>query len=214
MSDFKGNNVDSSFGQSWQHTFNLAAGAPVAQQFQIESKLGDGGMGAVYRCKDLWLSRTVAIKFLHPHLASASTSLLRFRQEAKAAALLNHPSIVRVHQMAFDSDTPFIIMDLVEGRSLSDLLRTEGALEIGRALAIMTKVAEALKHAHDHGVVHRDLKPSNILICEGEAEDVKVVDFGIAKFFRPTVPALMFPRLLKPASCSVPGVHEPGAAAG
>ncbi len=204
MSDFKGNNVDSSFGQSWQHTFNLAAGAPVAQQFQIESKLGDGGMGAVYRCKDFWLSRTVAIKFLHPHLASASTSLLRFRQEAKAAALLNYPTIARVHQMAFDSDTPFIVMDFVEGRSLSDLLRTEGALEIGRALAIMTKVAEALKHAHDHGVVHRDLKPSNILICEGEAEDVKVVDFGFAKIFRPTVPALNFRCLLKPASCSVP----------
>jgi serine/threonine protein kinase len=151
----------------------------VNNQYRIDEKIGDGGMGTVYRCTDLVVRRTVAIKFLHPHLVNTSKWLLRFQQEATAIGRLHHPNVIRIHQFCAEADPPFIVMDYVEGKSLSDVLACEGSLSLKRCICLMKQVADALSHAHDMGVVHRDLKPSNVIILKNDV--VQILDFGIAK---------------------------------
>lgn len=148
-------------------------------QYCIEEKLGDGGMGSVYRCRDLVLGRSVALKFLHPHLLAMNKWLMRFQQEAKAIGRLEHVNIIKVHHFAADDDCPFLVMDYVQGESLADVIKKAGSLPSSRALKIMMQVADALAHAHKNNVVHRDLKPSNIVVLENDV--VKILDFGIAK---------------------------------
>lgn len=151
----------------------------VSNQYRIDAKIGDGGMGTVYRCTDLLVKRTVAIKFLHPHLVNTSKWLLRFQQEAKVIGRLHHPNIIRIHQFCADVEPPFIVMDYIEGTSLSDILSLKGSIEVKRCLKIMQQVADALSHAHANGVVHRDLKPSNVMLLKND--QVQILDFGIAK---------------------------------
>ena len=160
---------------------DFSVGTVISGQYSIEMKLGDGGMGTVYRCRDLVVGRTVALKFLHPHLVLTSKWLMRFQQEAKAIGRLEHPNIIKINHFAADEDCPFIVMDYIKGDSLSEIISQEGVLETERSLKILTQVADALDHAHKHNVIHRDLKPSNIVILEGTGDIVKILDFGIAK---------------------------------
>ena len=143
--------------------------------YRIVEKLGEGGMGAVYLAEDLHLARRVAIKFLtstdHHYRA-------RFIREARAVSALNHPNIAMVHDYGeTDDGQPFIVMEYVNGKSLSDLL--EEGLTLRRSVSIVSSIAEALGEAHEHGIVHRDIKPSNVLISE--RGHVKVLDFGLVK---------------------------------
>jgi serine/threonine protein kinase len=159
-------------------------GKIVNEQYQIISAIGYGGMSVVFKAKDLKLGKFVAIKMLLPHLMLQSHNMQRFQQEAQSASALNHPNVVAIHNYGeTETGQPFLVMDLIEGTSLSSLIKKEGHLPVDRALNIFLQLTSALTHAHEHGVVHRDLKPSNILLCEqnGETDICKIVDFGIAK---------------------------------
>ncbi|WP_239488617.1 serine/threonine-protein kinase PknK [Luteitalea sp. TBR-22] len=146
-------------------------------QYRIEQRLGAGGMGAVYRAFDESLQRPVAIKRLLPTMADQSRSL-RFRREARMAARLNHPAIVHIYEIVETADGDWIVMELVEGKTLDRLLR-EGRMDIGRAVRVAREIAEGLSEAHAQGIVHRDLKATNVMVTA--AGRVKILDFGLAK---------------------------------
>jgi serine/threonine protein kinase len=138
----------------------------------------------VYKVRNLLMDKTMAIKVLHSELAGDEQNVLRFAQEANAASLLAHPNLVSVYQSGTTSDgKPNLVMDFVDGRTLDEVIRTEGYLETDRFIDIFKQVCEALVHAHGKGIIHRDLKPSNIMLIErhGEPEMAKLVDFGIAR---------------------------------
>jgi eukaryotic-like serine/threonine-protein kinase len=147
-------------------------------RYELQRRLARGGMADVFLARDRMLDRPVAIKVLFPDLASDPSFVERFRREAQAAANLNHPNIVGIYDWGQQDDTYFIVMEYVDGRSLADVIRTEGKLDADRAADIANDVAAALGSAHRSGVVHRDVKPGNVLITsDGQ---VKVADFGIA----------------------------------
>ncbi len=146
--------------------------------YEIVAPLGAGGMGEVYRAKDLRLGREVALKVLPEEVASDSMRLARFEREARTVAGLNHPNIVTLHSVEEEDCIRFLTMELVEGQSLGDLV-TPGGLPIARVLDLGIAIADALTATHERGVVHRDLKPANVMVTrEGR---VKVLDFGLAK---------------------------------
>src|SRR5271170_2591807 len=150
-----------------------------SERYELNHLIARGGMAQVYLAKDLLLDRPVAVKVLFPELSIDRTFVERFRREAQAAANLSHPNIVPVFDWGEDDGTYFIVMEFVDGRPLSSILRTAGPLHPDRAAEIAADVALALAYAHRHGVVHRDVKPGNVLITdEGQ---VKVTDFGIAR---------------------------------
>ena len=150
-------------------------------QYEIESILGHGGMGAVYKGKQKSLDRAVAIKILPPGLEDEDTSYVeRFKNEAKVMAKFIHPAIVAVHDFGETTEGQlYIVMEYVDGTDVQKMIQNQGRLPPEHALAITAHVCDALKYAHERGVIHRDIKPANILInMEGE---VKVADFGLAK---------------------------------
>ena len=150
--------------------------------YEIERFVGAGGFGSVYRALDTRLSRAVAIKVLSGAIAGDAEGLGRFRQEARAAASLNHPHICSVYEVEHDRGVDYIVMELVEGRPLSELI-PPGGLPVPSAVRFGTQIADALAHAHARGIVHRDLKPRNVMVTgSGEA---KIVDFGLARRVRP-----------------------------
>ena len=159
-------------------------GTKLIGKYDILSVLGTGGMGVVYKGRQDVMDRIVAIKMLQAHHLSDSMSVKRFQQEGKATCRLNHPHIITVYDFGISkSGQPYIVMDYLEGKPLSDIIREEGQVGVDRAVNIIRQAAEALGHAHKQGVLHRDLKPSNIVLTEyeGEKDYVKVVDFGVAK---------------------------------
>src|SRR5205807_385815 len=160
-----------------------AAGVPILRgqrisHYQIESKIGEGGMGAVYKAVDSNLGRPVALKVISRSIIS-SDDKRRFAREAKAASALNHPNIVTIYEYNSENGLDFIVMEFVEGAGLDTLLR-KGGTPIPVLLDYARQVAGALAKAHAAGIVHRDLKPANIMItADGVA---KVLDFGLAKY--------------------------------
>ncbi len=155
--------------------------APYFPGYEIEALIARGGMGAVYRARQLSLNRPVAIKLLPIDLGMREDFAERFRREAEALARLQHPHIVAVHDFGqADDGHYFMVMELVEGTDLATRLRNEGVLPPDEALRIVRQVCEALQFAHQRGVVHRDIKPGNVLL--DAAGQVKVADFGIAQF--------------------------------
>jgi eukaryotic-like serine/threonine-protein kinase len=145
--------------------------------YEIESQLGAGGMGEVYRARDTRLDRTVAIKVLASHLSSSPELKQRMEREARAISALNHPNICHLYDIGSEAGTDYLVMEFLEGETLADRLH-KGALPLGEVLRIGGAVAEALAFAHQHGIVHRDLKPGNIMLTKAGA---KLMDFGLAK---------------------------------
>ncbi|MGA8988208.1 protein kinase domain-containing protein [Aeromicrobium sp.] len=151
-------------------------------RYRLDSLIGGGGMGEVWRSHDEVLSRTVAVKVIRPHLAEDADVRARLRVEAQLAGSLHHPGIVDVYDYGEDErdgrPVPFLVMRLIEGAPLSKLLAERGTISSGETMAIVSEVAAALRAAHEAGIVHRDLKPGNILITPDDR--VMLVDFGIA----------------------------------
>ncbi|HKW65888.1 MAG TPA: protein kinase [Terriglobales bacterium] len=146
--------------------------------YEILSPLGAGGMGEVYRAKDVRLGREVAIKVLTRELSSDQQRLARFQQEARSASTLNHPNIVTIYELGEAEHVHYISMEVVKGKTLRERLRS-GPIPVRETIQIAAQVAEGLANAHEIGIVHRDLKPENLMVCEGGL--VKILDFGIAK---------------------------------
>ena len=148
-------------------------------RYELRSHIARGGMAEVYLAHDRFLDRPVALKVLFPELSVDPSFVERFRREAQAAANLTHPNIVSVFDWGEDQNTYFIVMEYIDGRPLSALLKAEGTLLPDRVAAICADVAGALEFAHRHGVIHRDVKPGNVLLTADGT--VKVTDFGIAR---------------------------------
>lgn len=159
-------------------------GHTLAERYTLLSLIGKGGMSAVFRAKDLKLNKILAVKLLLPHLVSVNLNARRFKIEAQAASSLYHPNLISTHDYGVsDRGMPYIVMDLLEGKSLSELLKEESPISSVRALPIFIQIADALAHAHGKNVLHRDLKPSNVMLTtnSNSPDFVQLVDFGIAK---------------------------------
>jgi eukaryotic-like serine/threonine-protein kinase len=148
-------------------------------RYQLEERLGSGGMAMVYRAQDLMLERTVAIKLLRADFSKDPDFRERFRQEAKAAANLSHPNIVTVHDFGLDSGRLFIVMEFVPGTDLKTIIQRRGSFPMEEAIALMVQACAGLGYAHRAGLVHCDVKPQNMLVTPDKR--LKVVDFGIAR---------------------------------
>lgn len=156
----------------------LDAGEILAERYEIIELLGHGGMGAVYRARDLELEEEVAIKLLRPEFLSDPVSLERFKTEIRLARRISHPNVVRTHDFGETGDVQFLTMELVEGLTLRELIDSRERLGVAAVLAIAGQLAEALAVAHAQGVVHRDIKPQNLLLDDHGV--LKVMDFGVA----------------------------------
>src|SRR6266853_4919454 len=154
----------------------------VIGHYRILGKIGGGGMGVIYEAEDLKLGRHVALKFLPEELVEDPQSLRRFAREARFASALNHPNICTIHEVDEANGRAFIAMELVEGKTLRELL-VIGLLPMRRAIEIATQVAEGLAKAHEAGITHRDLKPENLMVSHDGV--VKILDFGLAKLAPP-----------------------------
>src|SRR5271156_4878969 len=154
--------------------------------YEIQSPLGSGGMGEVYRARDSRLNRDVAIKILPASFSADPDRLARFAQESRAAAALNHPNILSIYDIGEENGAPYVVSELLEGETLRDRLR-DGAIPSRKAIDYARQIASGLAAAHDKGIVHRDLKPENIFIThDGRA---KILDFGLAKLAKLAVAA-------------------------
>ena len=164
--------------------------------FLVFDEIGRGGMGVVFRARDLRLDRKVALKFLSPDLSRQPELLVRFQQEGRAAAALNHPNICTIYEIGEHASGPFIAMELLEGNTLAALLAKK-RLTHGTLVALGCQMAAGLAAAHSHGVIHRDIKPANIFVTQ--AGQVKILDFGVA--------ALQLARSLGGATASPQPTH-------
>lgn len=189
-------------------------GTVLAGKYRIDERLNEGGMGTVYRGAHVLMDKTVAIKVLRPVLAADEKIVARFSREARAASKISHPNAISVTDFGeAEGGIVFLVMEYLSGRTLKDMIQSEGPLPLDRALNIMRQVGDALKAAHEQGVVHRDLKSDNImLIPTAMGEHPIVLDFGIAKIIEPdadidtglTAPNLVIgtPQYMSPEQCS------------
>ncbi|ASJ54573.1 serine/threonine protein kinase [Brevibacillus formosus] len=154
-------------------------GQRLGGRYQIESRVGGGGMAIVYKAKDLILNRPVAVKVLRSQFGTDEDFVNRFRREAQAVASLSHPNVVGVYDVGQDGDTHYMVMEYIEGYTLKEVIIQRGALPVEEAVRIAEQICDALDHAHQNQIIHRDIKPHNIMI--GKNGRVKVTDFGIAR---------------------------------
>jgi serine/threonine-protein kinase len=155
------------------------AGAVLDGRYRLEEEIGRGAMGVVYRARDEELKETIAIKILKAEYGRSERVLERFRREILLGRDIQHPNVLRVYHLGTHEGRRFLAMKLVEGRTLSQIIRTEGPMAPGRILSMGIKIASAVQAAHDHKVIHRDIKPQNILIDrDGEPY---LTDFGLAR---------------------------------
>ncbi|MEE9168338.1 MAG: serine/threonine-protein kinase, partial [bacterium] len=152
--------------------------------YKILSKLGEGGMGVVYKAEDTKLNRTVALKFLPTNKLGTGEEKQRFEQEAKAAAQLNHTNIATIYEINEHGGETFIAMEYIEGETISDMVRKR-PLKIKDAIKVAKQIADGLHSAHEQGIVHRDIKSANIMVTSKGV--VKIMDFGLAKMSRATM---------------------------
>ena len=174
--------------------------------YEIQSPLGAGGMGEVYRARDTRLDRTVAIKILPTHLSSSSEAKQRFDREARAISSLNHPNICTLHDVGHEDGIDYLVMEFLEGETLADRLM-KGPLPPEQVLRCGIEICEGLEKAHRSGVVHRDLKPDNIMLTKTGA---KLLDFGLAK----ATPAVTSPPAGRTATMASPAGSHPLTAQG
>lgn len=161
---------------------SLAPGEILAGKYRLVAPLGHGGMGVVWRADHLVLSSPVALKLIHAQALGSEAARARFLREAQAAAALRSPHVLSILDFGFHGETPFIVMELLEGEPLSARLARLGRLSPEETLRVVTHVSRAIEKAHAAGIVHRDLKPDNVfLVRNGDEEIAKVLDFGIAK---------------------------------
>ena len=184
---------------------NTILGQTLDGRYRIDSVLGRGGMGVVYRATHIRLDAPCAVKILHSDLVSNQSAIERFRREARAAGRIQHPNAIQVTDFGVVNDNVvYLVMELVTGPTLRDIIKSSGPLEIDRAAVIFTQVCAAVQAAHDSGVIHRDLKPDNIVLQRMTGgERVKVLDFGIAKLREKSLPPDSQP--LEPDSGSFEG---------
>src|SRR5215469_4729328 len=145
--------------------------------YEIQSPLGAGGMGEVYRARDVRLDRTVAIKILPGHLSNNAEARQRFEREARAVSSLNHPNICTLYDVGHQDGIDYLVMEFLQGQTLAERL-VKGPLPLGQMLKCGIEICEGLEKAHRTGVVHRDLKPGNVMLTKCGA---KLMDFGLAK---------------------------------
>src|SRR6185436_15536557 len=193
----------------------------LAGKYRIEKLIKTGGMGSVYRGKHVLMDKTVAIKVLRPSLAVDDAVVARFSREAKAAARISHPHAVSVTDFGeAENGVVFLVMEYLDGRTLKEIINTQGALPLDEAVEIIRQVAGALDAAHGQGVVHRDLKSDNIMLVSHNGDQwAKVLDFGIAKIQQPeglrdvdiTEANLVVgtPQYMSPEQCSQTGPLDP-----
>jgi serine/threonine-protein kinase len=161
---------------------NPEPGTVLAGRYKLVSALARGGMGSVWKAEHLALSCEVAVKLIDPRVAALEMGVPRFLREARALASLHSPHIVRVSDVGTEGDIVYLVMELLEGRTLGQRLQAEGKLSAVDTLRVVSEVCKAMSHAHERGIVHRDLKPDNIFLCDQSREHLtKVLDFGIAK---------------------------------
>ena len=162
-------------------------GRVLDNRYRIEELLGSGGMATVYRATHVAISRQVAVKVLDPELRQVGSFSRRFQREARAAGRLDHPNCVAVTDFGgLEDGTPYLVMELVKGHTLSEVIAMEGRLPAGRALGIARHILRGLAHAHSMGLVHRDIKPDNIMLVDRDETDVdfaRILDFGIARMY-------------------------------
>src|SRR5437868_3189877 len=151
----------------------------IVGNYKIEQKLGEGGMGAVFRGVDMMLEREVAIKFLRPELSAQPQVLERFRSEAVTLAKLNHPNIATLYNFLHHEGDYFMVMEFVHGYTVEHIIQNFGAISYERAIPLFCQALEGIEQAHRKGIIHRDIKPANIMIVDSRI--VKVMDFGIAR---------------------------------
>ncbi|MBS1998563.1 MAG: serine/threonine protein kinase, partial [Cyanobacteria bacterium SZAS LIN-2] len=168
---------------SENRTITYKVGDIIGSDYCLLEKLGEGGMGMVFRAKHMIMESIYALKILRPEQITTAT-WMRFQAEAKALSKLSHPNVVQIYNMGIDrAGVPFYVMELLSGRSLADEIAAKGPLSLKRAAEIFLPVCSALAFSHKHGIIHRDIKPSNMMLVESHQNTptVKLVDFGIAK---------------------------------
>jgi serine/threonine protein kinase len=160
-------------------------GATLAGRYRLLEQLGEGGMGSVWKAEHLLLHSHVAVKIIDPDIARLEFNLARFLREAKTLATLRSPHVVQVLDFGSDADTPYLVMELLQGQTLGRRLSEQGRLTLGETNRVLRDVCAAMSLVHEQGLIHRDLKPENIFLCNvGGQRVTKVVDFGIAKSLR------------------------------
>ena len=151
-------------------------------RYELQEVIGVGGMAVVYKAYDNIDDRTVAVKILKDEFLASEEFRRRFKNEAKAIAVLSHPNIVKVYDVSYGDKLQYIVMEYVEGITLKEYIEQQGVISWKETVHFTTQILRALQHAHDKGIVHRDIKPQNIMLLENGT--IKVTDFGIARFSR------------------------------